>query len=147
GLQLQPTDFVLVGIQMFLTIMIALLVSLMLGAMATDMKSAQTVLMPIMICAMIPYIISLFTSINSLPFVIKGIMFLIPFTHTFTAIDNILFDNMAMYWGGLAYQLVFFVVCMYLSVKLFSSDKLFTISLNFGQKAKAKKALKAANNL
>ncbi len=47
---------------------------------------------------------------------------------------------MGAYWGGLAYQVVFFVVCMILAAKLFSSDKLFTLSLNFGQKKKIKKA-------
>lgn len=140
GLELTTSSYVLLGLQMFMTIMIALAVSLILGAMATDMKSAQTLLMPIMVCAMIPYMLSLFTSINQLPIIAKLLIYAIPFTHTFTAIENLLFGNMSLYWFGLGYQVILFGVFMFLAVRLFTSDKIFTISLNFGQKAKVKKA-------
>lgn len=139
GLQLMPLDYVFVGLQVFMTIMIALAVSLILGAMVTDAKSAQTLLMPIMFCAMIPYMLQMFTSINSLPMVARLIIYAIPFTHTFTAMDNLMFGNTALFWGGLAYQLVLFAVVMFFAVRLFTSDKIFTISLNLGQKMKAKK--------
>ena len=127
---------------MFMTIMIALSVSLILGAMATDAKSAQTLVMPIMIFAMIPYMISLFMDVNSMSNIVKIFVWLIPFTHTFTAINNIMFGNWPVFWGGLAYQFVFFIVCMYFALKLFTSDKIFTISLNLGQKMKLKKVKK-----
>lgn len=139
GLQMAPSDYVLLGMQMFMTILIALAISLILGAMVTDAKSAQTLLMPIMICAMIPYMLSMFTSINSLPLVGRLLIYAIPFTHTFTAMDNLMFGNTTLFWGGFAYQVVLFAVVMFLAVRLFTSDKIFTISLNFGQRAKAKK--------
>ena len=141
GLQMSPSGFVLVGLQMFMTIMIALSISLILGAMANDVKSSQTLLMPIMFLTMIPYLISMFTSINELPTVFKVIIYLIPFTHTFTAIDNIIFGNMTIYWIGLIYQIIAFAVCLFLAVRLFTSDKIFTISLNLGQKKNFSKGL------
>ena len=140
GLVMSPVQYVLLGLQMFMTIMIALSISLMLGSMATDVKSSQTLIMPIMFSAMIPYMISMFTSINELSLAPRIIMYLIPFTHTFTATDNLLFGNMTLYWGGLIYQALFLAVCMFLAVRLFTSDKLFTMSLNFAKRKKSKEA-------
>lgn len=140
GLQMMPTDYLLLGLQMFMTIMIALCISLILGAMANDAKAAQTLVMPIMLCLMIPFFCSMFADINTLPTGIKVIMYAIPFTHTFIAVNNLLFNNMTLFWGGFAYQVVIFAIVMFLAVKLFTSDKIFTISLNFGQKAKARKS-------
>ena len=133
-LKMQTTDYIMLGAQMFLTLLIALSISLILGALAKDVKSAQTVVMPIMILAIIPYMISLFTDINTLPVVPRMILYAIPFTHTFSATSNILFDNNLVFWGGLAYQLLALGICMFFAVRVFMTDKLFTISLSFGQK-------------
>lgn len=136
GLDLGTIDFVLIGIQLFLTIMIALSISLVLGALAKDAKSAQSIIAPITISMMIPYMISMFADINTLPIALKTVLYIIPFTHSFTAISNVMMGNFTIYWIGAAYQLVFLVVCMYFAIKVFMTDKIFTISLNLGQKRK-----------
>ncbi|MBZ4670442.1 MAG: ABC-type Na+ efflux pump, permease component [Oscillospiraceae bacterium] len=141
GLQFAPADYVLLGLQMFMTLLISLGVALILGAMVNDAKSAQTLIMPIMLCAMLPYLLSMFTSINSLPLGIKILIYLIPFTHTFTATDNLMFDNMTIFWGGFAYQVILFIIIMFFAVRLFTSDKIFTASLNFMQKSRAKRQI------
>lgn len=138
GLTMMPTDYLLLGLQLFLSILIALSISLMLGVMVEDTKSSQTVIMPLMFMAMIPYLISLFSSVSELPGVLQAVLFIIPFTHTYSATNNILFNHMGSYWLGLGYQVVFLAVCMFGAVKLFTSDKLFTVSLNLGQKKKFK---------
>lgn len=143
GLSMTMGDYILLGLQLFMTIMIALSVSLILGAMATDAKSTQTLMMPVTFATMIPYLISLFMDINQMePIVARLAIWAIPFTHTFTAINNILFHNTSIYVGGLIYQTIFFIICMFFAVKLFTSDKIFTISLNIGQKRKFKKGRK-----
>jgi len=144
GLTLSPSDYILVGIQLFVTIMICLCVSLILGALVNDTKSAQTMIMPLLMMAMIPYIISMVTDINSLPIVIRMIVYAIPFTHTFSAIPNIMFGHTSLFFAGLAYQAVVFAVCMFFALRLFNSDKILTISLNFGQKSKYKKKNKSS---
>lgn len=140
GLTLGAGDYILIGLQLFLTIMICLSVSIVLGALVTDTKQSQMVILPIMICALVPYMISMLADINALPVLAKIIVYAIPFTHTFSAISNIMFGNMAVFWGGLAYQAVVFAVCMFLALKLFNSDKILTSSLNFRQKSKLKKS-------
>ena len=138
GLKLQGTDYLMLGLQMFLTILIALSVSLILGALAKDVKSAQTLSMPIMFCAMIPYMLTLFVDVASLSIVPKLLVYAIPFTHTFTAVENILFAHTTVFWGGVIYQILFLCICMFFAVRVFMTDKLFTISLSFGQKTKMK---------
>lgn len=143
GLSLSAGQYVLVGIQLFMTIMICLSVSIMLGALVNDTKSSQAVIMPIMMLAIVPYIISMLADINSLPMVVRIIVYAIPFTHTFSSISNLMFGNTTIFFGGLVYQLIVFVICMFFALRLFKSDKILTTSLNFGQKSKYKKSKKS----
>lgn len=138
GLQMSAGDYVLLGMQMFMTILIALSISLMLGVLVNDPKAAQTVITPVMLMAMIPYLVSMFSDVSELPILLKIFMWIIPFTHTFNATKNILFGNMGEFWAGFAYQFVFFAGCMLLATRLFASDKIFTVSLDFGGKSRKK---------
>ena len=97
-------------------------------------------IMPLMIMAMVPYIISMMADINTLPMALRVVVYAIPFTHTFSAMNNLMFGNTAIFFGGLAYQFVVFVICLFFALKLFNSDKILTASLNFGQKSKFKKS-------
>lgn len=139
GLNLVFSDYLLIGLQLFCTIMICLSVSIILGALIDDAKNVQNMLMPIMMCAMVPYIISMVADINELPMVFRVLVYAIPFTHTFTAVPNLMFGNDMLFWGGLVYQIIVFFVCIFFSLRLFMSDKLLTVSLNMGQKSKYKK--------
>ena len=133
GLNMSTGAYVLLGLQMFMSLLITLAVSLILGALAKDAKSSQTLMMPIMGMAMVPYMLSMFVSINDMG-PAKWIMYAIPYTHTFIAQENVIFGNMPLYFGGLIYQAILLVICMTIAVRLFMSDKLFTITFNFGEK-------------
>lgn len=139
GLTLSVTDYLLVGLQLFLTIMICLCISLILGSLVSDVKSSQTMILPLSLSAMVPYFITMLADVNSLPTVLKLVVYAIPFTHTFSAIPNLMFGHTTVFFAGLIYQLIFFAVCMFFALRLFNSDKILTISLNFGQKSKFKK--------
>ena len=139
GLNLVLSDYLLIGLQLFCTIMICLSVSIILGALIDDAKNVQNMLMPIMMCAMVPYMISILADINELPMVLRILVYAIPFTHTFTAVPNLMFGNNMLFIGGLIYQIIVFIVCIFFSLRLFMSDKLLTVSLNMGQKSKYKK--------
>ena len=92
--------------------------------------------MPVMIMAMIPYMLSVFVDITTLSPVLRYLVYAIPFTHTFMATQNVMFDNMTLYWAGLAYQFVLLVLCMTYAVKVFTSDRIFTMTISFGKKKK-----------
>lgn len=143
GLSLTPLSYVLFAVQLFFTVAIGLSISLILGAMATDIKSVQTLVMPIMIAVMIPFFITMFMDVNSMSAVFKFVVYAIPFTHTYMALSNLMNGNMLIFWGGLAYQIIFFAVCMFLAVRMFTTDKLFTMSFSTDAAAK-KRGRKAA---
>lgn len=136
GVNMTAGSYLLVGLQMFLTILVTLSVSIILGALVNDAKSAQSVLMPIMVLAMIPYLISMMTDIQSLSPVVRTLLYAIPFTHTFSAMSNVMFGNMTLYWIGAGYQLLVFLICITIALRLFTSDRIFTMSINFGAKKK-----------
>ena len=137
GLTISGTDYILIGIQMFVSILIALAIALVLGVLAKDAKSGQSLLLPIQLMSMVPYMLSMFMDIRTLdPLPIRYLIYAIPFTHTFMSSENIMFGHWGIYWGGLAYQLVLLVVCMSFAIHVFTSDKIFTLSLGNGKKKK-----------
>ena len=138
GMSLSAGDIILFGLQLFLTIAIGLSISLILGAMATDVKSVQTLTLPVMMLTMIPFFFTMFTDVGSLSPLPKAVMFLIPFTHTYIALNNIMFGRMGLFWGGLVYQLIFFIVCMYCAVRVFTTDRLFTMNFEPRQRKRKK---------
>lgn len=137
GLELGPIQFALIGTQLFLTISIALVISLILGALAKDLKSAQGLITPLMFMALIPYFVTMFADINSLPMVGRVLIYAIPFTHTFTASSNLLFGNNMLFILGVVYQIIFLAAVLFVAVRVFSTDKIFTLTLEFKKKKKA----------
>ena len=129
GLTMSAGQYVLVGLQMFLTILIALSVALILGVLAKDAKSALTLTLPVMMCTMIPYMLSMFVDIKSLSPAARYIVYAIPFTHSFMAMENAMFGNMDIYVGGLIYQALFLAVCMFAALRIFMSDRIFTMTI------------------
>ena len=142
GLTMSIGQYALVGIQMFVSILISLSLSMVLGALAKDAKSAQTMLLPITFSAMIPYLLAMVVDIRTLSPVIKYIVYAIPFTHTFMASENVMFGNYSLYAGGLIYQIVLLVVCMTVALKIFMSDKIFTMSIGGKQRTRKSFAFK-----
>jgi ABC-2 type transport system permease protein len=126
GLTLTIPQYLLFGLQLILSVAIGLGASLILGAMATDIKSLGTLMMPIMLLTMIPFFITLFADVNAMPTALKFIMYAIPFTNAYMAIPNLMIGNTAVFWAGMAYQLLFFAGTMFFAVRMFMSDRLFT---------------------
>lgn len=141
GFSISGLDIILFGLQLFLSLAIGLSLSLILGAMATDVKSVQTLTMPIMMAVMLPFFVTMFVDFGSMPTAFKAVMFVIPFTHSYNALSNLMTNDTAMFWGGFAYQIAFFAVCMFLAVRMFTSDKLFTMAFATENKAAKQKKL------
>lgn len=142
GLTFTPKHYLLIGVQMLLSTLIALAVAMILGAFAKNIKSSQVLLMPIMLITIIPFMASMFVDISKLPGAVKYLLYAIPFTHTFMASDCVIFGKTDLYVFGLVYQIIALVVCMTIAIRIFTSDKIFTASESvsakglFGKKKK-----------
>lgn len=141
GINLTVTDFTLIGVQLFLTILIALSISIILGALSKDIKSAQTNIAPLMFLVFIPYLITMFVDVSSLPILAKILVYAIPFTHSFSASANLIFGNYSMFFFGVVYQLIVISILLFIAVKIFSSDILFTMNISLSRKKKKKQQM------
>ena len=131
GLQIPGYGWVGVMLQLCLTLGIALTASIILGALTEDAKNAQSASLPIMICTMFPYILSMVSDIRSMEGASRWLVMAIPFTHTFTATGCLRFHDYGLFWGGMVYQAVFLGVMIWLALKLYSSDILFVHSRKY----------------
>lgn len=126
GLTFNTTSYILLGICLFFAILCALSLSMILAVFAEDVQSAQTLLTPIMVLLLIPYFLSLFLDLNSLPLIAKILIFLIPFSHPFLASQYLIFGNTLPIIYGIIYMAIFFLICLFIATKIFSSDRILT---------------------
>lgn len=136
GLQLSVQSYLLLGLVLFLGILVALAMAMILGAFAEDVKSVQTVITPLMVLMLIPYFVTLFLDINTLPNIARYIVYAIPFTHVFMAMGNLYLHNTLAVIYGSIYELIVFIIFVWLAAWIFSSDKIMTMRLNFSKKKK-----------
>ncbi len=128
GLQIPAYGWVGVIGQLILTLAIALTSAIILGALVEDTKNAQSASLPIMLCTMFPYLLSMISDIRNMEGGIRWLMMAIPFTHTFIATSCLRFHDDLLFWGGMAYQFAFLAVLVWAALRLYSSDLLFVHS-------------------
>jgi len=125
-LALSSSDFLLIGISLFITLIAALALCMLLGTMAKNYKSAQTLTFPVTMLAMIPMFVTMFTDFDTLPLVLKGLLFAIPFSHPMMASRALIFNDYAFVIGGIIYVLIFAIVTISIVVWVFKTDRLLT---------------------
>ncbi|HAJ96649.1 MAG TPA: hypothetical protein DCO72_02790 [Ruminococcus sp.] len=133
SLQIPFMGWVGVLAQLALTLGITLTASIILGALVEDSKNTQYASLPIMLCTMFPYILSMVSDIRNMG-AVKWLLYCIPFTHTFIATANFRFHDLPLFFGGLVYQAVFLAFMVVLALKLYSSDLLFVHRSIFAKK-------------
>lgn len=134
GLQIPAYGWIGVIGQLVLTLCIALTAAIILGALVEDTKNAQSASLPIMLCTMFPYLLSMVSDIRNMEGGVKLLMMAIPFTHTFIATSCLRFHDYLLFWGGMAYQAVFLGVLVWAALRLYSSDVLFVHSRKYRTK-------------
>ncbi len=134
GLSLTSAGYLELGIILFLGILLALALAMILGVFSEDAKSAQSVIAPLMVLVMIPYFATLMLDINQLSPLLRGLLYAIPFTHIFLATPNIMLGNHLFILYGSIYLLILFIIFVYIAAKIFSSDLILTMKLNFLKK-------------
>ncbi|MFA4996363.1 MAG: ABC transporter permease [Patescibacteria group bacterium] len=134
GLTLKPESYILLGLSLFIGILVALAISLILGAFAEDVKGVAGLTTPLMIVVLIPYFLTMFLDINSLSPTLRYVVYAIPFSHIFMAAPNLFMHQYLPVVYGILYQLLWFIVFVLIAAKIFSTDKIITMKLNFGKK-------------
>ena len=126
SLALSTTDLLLVGISLFITLIAGLSLCMLLGTMAKNYKSAQSLTAPITMMAIFPMLLTMFTDFETLPLALKALVFAIPFSHPMMASKALLFDNYTLVFAGIAYVAVFAIVIIAIVIWVFTTDRLIT---------------------
>jgi ABC-2 type transport system permease protein len=129
GLILSPGDLLLLGLSVFVTLIAALSFCMLLGTMAKNYKSAQTLTFPVTLFALIPMFMTMFKDFDTLPLALKGFLFGIPFSHPMMAPRALLFDDYLLVISGIIYVSIFALVMIILAVWVFKTDRLLTGSI------------------
>jgi ABC-2 type transport system permease protein len=131
GLVLTSTDFIWIGISLFIALIAGLSLCMLLGTFAKNYKSAQTLTFPITMLAMIPMFITMFTDFDTLPLALKIFTFAIPFSHPMMAPRALLFHDYTLVIGGIVYVALFAIVTISIVVWVFKTDRLLTGTTKF----------------
>jgi ABC-2 type transport system permease protein len=134
GLTLNANALVILGASLFFAILCALAMATILGVLAEDFRSAQSLIMPMLILIMIPYFVSMFADVKTMSLPVKLFILAIPFSHPFLAMQNIYLENYRAVAFGVLYMAAFFGVMVFLAGRIFSTDKVLTMKLRWGKK-------------
>jgi ABC-2 type transport system permease protein len=129
GLALSMPDYLLVGISLFVALLAGLSLCIVLGTFAKNYRSAQALVFPITALALIPTFIIMLKDFDTIPAVLRILVFAIPFSHPMMAMRALMLDNYWLVIGGIAYTAVFMVVMVGVAVRIFNSDRLLTGSV------------------
>lgn len=135
GLSLTAGGSVILAFSLFLAILCALALATILGVLAEDYRTAQSLIMPLVFLVMIPYLLSIFTDLKSLSLPARILVYAIPFSHPFMAAPNILLHNYQAIVLGTIYMLAVFIVLVVTAARIFSTDRVLTMKLRWRRKA------------
>jgi len=134
GLTLTTRGYLLLGLSLFLALLCGLAMATILGVLAEDFRSAQSLMLPIMLMVLLPYFISMFADVNTLALPARLLILAIPFSHPFLASQNIMLENYSGIVYGIIYMAVFFGVMVFMAARIFSTDRVLTMKLRWGKK-------------
>jgi ABC-2 type transport system permease protein len=126
GLTLNSQDFLLIGVSLFVTLIAGLAICMLLGTLAKNYKSAQTLTFPVTILALVPMFVTMFKDFDTLPLILKGIIFAIPFSHPMMAPRALIFNDYTTVFLGIIYVSGFAIIAISYVAWIFKSDKLLT---------------------
>jgi ABC-2 type transport system permease protein len=140
GLTFSAADYAMLGLTLFAGILVALAISIILGAFAENVKAVQALLTPLMLLMFVPYFLTMFLDLSALPSAGRIAILAIPFTYLFTAGPNLFLGNYGTVWFGIGYCLLWFAVFVTIAARVFSSDRILTMKLSLGHKRKGVRA-------
>lgn len=129
GLGLQPLGALLLGVNIFATLVSGLALAISLAVFTDNVRSAQSLTGFLVIPVIIPAIILMFSDISMLPPTVRLILLAIPYTHSIIASKAAFLGNYAVVLRSIAYIAAFTVIVLYLAARIFSTERIITARL------------------
>jgi len=138
GLVPSPIGYALLGISLFITLLSALALAVIMSAFAEDVRGAQALIGYIYPIIFIPTLALIYLDFNTLPDIIKTILYAIPYSHPIIASKAVVFGDYTTVIFGIIYVTAFTIVIMYVASRLFATEKILTAKLRFKRKKNRK---------
>ncbi len=126
GLGLQPLGALLLGVNIFATLVSGLALAISLAVFTDNVRSAQSLTGFLVIPVIIPAIILMFSDISMLPPTVRLILLAIPYTHSIIASKAAFLGNYAVVLRSIAYIAAFTIIVLYLAARIFSTERIIT---------------------
>lgn len=135
-LGLAPTalGYTLLGISLFVTLLAGLALAVIISAFAEDVRGATALVGYLYPLIFVPMLALIYLDVNTIPPIIKGIFFAIPFSQPVIASKAIISGDYLLAVSGIIYVAIFTMVVMYIASRLFATEKILTAKLRFGRK-------------
>ena len=126
GIGIQPVGYVLLGINIFVTLVSALAMAISLAVFTDNVRSAQSLTGILIVPIILPAIILMFSDIDMLPQTFQWLMLAIPYTHSILASKAAFMGDYWIVLRSITYISVFTIVVLYIAAKIFSTERIIT---------------------
>jgi ABC-2 type transport system permease protein len=123
---LQPLGTLLLGVNIFVTLISGLALAISLATFTDNVRSAQSLTGFLTIPIMLPAIILMFSDLSMLPKSIQMVLLVIPYTHSIIASKAAFLGNYALVLRSIGYILAFTLVVLYIAARIFSTERIIT---------------------
>ncbi|AJC72215.1 ABC transporter [Thermococcus guaymasensis DSM 11113] len=134
GLGITPVGMLLFALIVFLTIIFALSLAMLLAVYAEDVQSANTVVSSVILPLAFPAFLLMFIDLTQLPPVARYILLAIPFTHPIVGYRYAVTGEYSPMLFSIAYLGAIALVTLYLTARIFSSEKVLTAKISWGKR-------------
>lgn len=136
GLAPEAQGYVLLVTTLLLAFVSSLSVAVLVASYAKDIYGAQSLMAVVYIPIFLPSILLSFTPINILPPAVQVGILGIPFSYPALAGKALYTHDYGLLYFGVAYQVAFMAVVLFLAARMFTTEKVLTARLSFGKRAK-----------
>jgi ABC-2 type transport system permease protein len=126
GLGLKPLGMILLGVNIFITLVSGLALAISLATFTDNVRSAQSLTGFLTIPVLIPAIVLMFSDLAMLPKTIQWVLLAIPYTHSIIASKAAFLGNYAVVIRSISYIAAFTIVVLYIAARIFSTERIIT---------------------
>jgi ABC-2 type transport system permease protein len=123
---IQPLGTLLLGVNIFVTLVSGLALAISLATFTDNVRSAQSLTGFLTIPVILPAIILMFSDISMLPRSIQTILLIIPYTHSIIASKAAFLGNYSLVLRSIGYIAVFTIVVLFIAARIFSTERIIT---------------------
>jgi ABC-2 type transport system permease protein len=137
SLSVPVEGYLVLATSLFLSLISLLALSLLLGAYAQDVRSAQSLFGLIFIPILVPAFLLMYADVSALPLGLQILLYAIPFSHPMIAAKAVLVGDHLTPLLGILYNVAFTVLVLSIATKFFGSEKVVTARIALRRGAEA----------